>query len=78
MHDADRYLVDGQRRPLEPGMVITVEPGIYIQPGSAYAAEKWQGIDVRIEDDILVTEGSPRNLTNCPKEIAELEALRLG
>ncbi|MCX6130381.1 MAG: aminopeptidase P family protein [Proteobacteria bacterium] len=76
VHDAGRYLVDGQRRPLEPGMVITVEPGIYIQPGSPFTAEVWHGIGVRIEDDILVTSSGSRNLTQCAKEVAELEALR--
>lgn len=60
MHDAGRYVVDGQRRALEAGMVITVEPDIYIQPGSPYADSSWHGIGVRIEDNILVTESGHR------------------
>ncbi|MDQ3231607.1 MAG: M24B family metallopeptidase, partial [Pseudobdellovibrionaceae bacterium] len=76
VHDAGRYVVDGQRRPLEAGMVITVEPGIYIQPGAPYADSRWHGIGIRIEDDILVTAQGNRNLTDCPKEVADLEALR--
>jgi Xaa-Pro aminopeptidase len=76
VHDAGRYVVEGQRRPLEAGMVITIEPGIYIQPGSPYAESRWHGIGVRIEDDILVTADGYRNLTHCPKEVPELEALR--
>jgi Xaa-Pro aminopeptidase len=76
VHDAGRYVVEGQRRPLEPGMVITVEPGIYIQPDSPHTDSRWHGIGVRIEDDILVTAQGYRNLTDCPKEVAELEALR--
>jgi Xaa-Pro aminopeptidase len=76
VHDAGRYVVEGQRRPLEAGMVITIEPGIYIQPGSPYADSRWHGIGVRIEDDILVTADGYRNLTHCPKEVPELEALR--
>ena len=76
VHDAGRYVVEGQRRPLEAGMVITIEPGIYIQPGSPHADSRWHGIGIRIEDDILVTADGYRNLTHCPKEIAELEALR--
>jgi Xaa-Pro aminopeptidase len=76
VHDAGRYVIDGQRRPLAAGMVITVEPGIYIQPSSSLADPRWHGIGIRIEDDILVTQDGYRNLTDCPKEVTELEALR--
>ena len=62
---------------LTPGNIITVEPGIYIQNGSPYTADCWHGIGIRIEDDIVVTSGAPHNLTNCPKEISEIEALRM-
>ncbi|HEY0255256.1 MAG TPA: M24B family metallopeptidase, partial [Kofleriaceae bacterium] len=68
VHDAGAYTRDGKARPLEPGMVITVEPGLYI-------AER--GIGIRIEDDVLITDDAPDVLTAmCPKEIAELEAIR--
>ncbi len=76
VHDAGRYVVNGERRAFEPGMVITVEPGIYIQPDSPFTDSRWHGIGIRIEDDILVTAEGFRNLTDCPKEIEELEALR--
>lgn len=76
VHDAGRYVVDGQRRRLEAGMIITIEPGIYIQLNSPYTDSRWHGIGVRIEDNILVTANGHQNLTDCPKEVAELEALR--
>jgi Xaa-Pro aminopeptidase len=67
-HHLGLYVHDpgDQRRPLEPGMVITVEPGIYI--------EKEQ-LGVRIEDDVVITESGYRMLSNFPREIAEIEAL---
>ena len=62
-------------RPLEPGMVLTVEPGIYIAKDYVKVSPEWRGIGVRIEDDILVTEGDPDNLTaSIPKKPAELLA----
>jgi Xaa-Pro aminopeptidase len=74
VHDVGNYYVGGKARPLEPGMVLTVEPGIYI--GKAYdkVAPEWRGIGVRIEDDILVTDGAPDNLTGrIPKTVAEVQ-----
>jgi Xaa-Pro aminopeptidase len=76
VHDVGRYrdAEDAWRR-LEPGMVMTVEPGIYVQP-ALDVPEAFKGIGVRIEDDILCTEAGPENLTpGIPKEIAELESL---
>lgn len=75
VHDVGNYYVGGKSRLLEPGMVLTVEPGIYISRNNDKVAPEWRGIGVRIEDDILVTEGAPDNLTKAiPKKVAELEA----
>lgn len=69
VHDAGRY------GPLQPGQVITVEPGIYIPEGSP-CDPKWWNIGIRIEDDVLVTAGEPEVLSACvPKTVAEVEAL---
>jgi len=65
--------VGGKPRPLEPGMVITVEPGIYIA-NNAQVPERYRGIGVRIEDDVLVTEGAPVVLSEAvPKRVDEIE-----
>lgn len=64
--------VDGT---LEPGMVLTVEPGIYFQPDDPTVPERYRGIGVRIEDDILVTEDGNENLSAClPRQAEEVEA----
>jgi Xaa-Pro aminopeptidase len=55
VHDVGGYFVDGKPRPLEAGMVLTVEPGIYIAPDDDTVAPEWRGIGVRIEDDVAVT-----------------------
>ena len=61
---------------LQPGMIITVEPGIYINHKNKFAPPEFYGLGVRIEDDILITESGPVILTEtCPKEINEIEAL---
>lgn len=79
VHDAGRYFTDQEARkskPFAPGMVLTVEPGLYIPPDDKSAPAKYRGIGVRIEDDVLVTEDGNRNLTTkVPKEIDEIEAL---
>ncbi len=73
VHDVGNYHVGGKARPLEPGMVLTVEPGIYISKDDDRVAPEWRGIGVRIEDDILVTEGDPDNLTQAiPKKVSEV------
>jgi len=75
VHDVGNYYVGGKARPLEPGMVLTVEPGIYISKDCDKVAPEWRGIGVRIEDDILVTDGDPDNLTRqIPKTVAEVHA----
>jgi Xaa-Pro aminopeptidase len=76
VHDAGPYTdAAGNYRALEPGVVLTVEPGLYVQP-DLDVAERWKGIGVRIEDDIVCTAGDPENLTAAiPKSIDELEAI---
>jgi Xaa-Pro aminopeptidase len=78
VHDVGRYLLDsGEGRPLEPGMVLTIEPGLYIAPNDEKAPEAFRGIGIRIEDDVLVTEQGHENLTAAiPKTIEAIEALR--
>jgi Xaa-Pro aminopeptidase len=76
VHDVGRYFIDGESRPLEPGMVMTVEPGLYISPNTKGIPEKYLGIGVRIEDDVLATETGPRVLTDkVPKDAGEIETL---
>jgi Xaa-Pro aminopeptidase len=78
VHDVGNYKIDGQDRPFEPGMVLTVEPGIYINP-DADVDKRWQGIGIRIEDNLLITETGYENLTQAaPKTIQEIEALMSG
>lgn len=74
VHDVGEYGVD-RSRPLEVGMVLTVEPGLYI-PKDADVPEQYKGIGVRIEDNLLITEYGNKNLTTAvPKEIDEIEAI---
>ncbi|HYE65728.1 MAG TPA: Xaa-Pro aminopeptidase [Pyrinomonadaceae bacterium] len=76
VHDVGRYHIDGESRRLEPGMIITVEPGIYIAQETKEIPEKYLGIGVRIEDDVLVTENGPRVLSSkAPKQPEEIEEL---
>jgi Xaa-Pro aminopeptidase len=82
VHDAGRYFTDQtakNSRPFAPGMVLTVEPGLYIPPDDKSAPSKYRGIGIRIEDDVLVTEEGNRNLTaKVPKDPDEIEALMAG
>lgn len=74
VHDVGPYFRGGKPRALEAGMVITVEPGIYIAKDCDKVEARWRGIGIRIEDDILVTEDGPVNLTQAiPKTVAEVE-----
>ncbi|MGD2119996.1 MAG: aminopeptidase P N-terminal domain-containing protein, partial [Chromatiales bacterium] len=76
VHDVGDYKVDGAWRLLEPGMVLTVEPGIYIPENASGVAKKYRGIGIRIEDDVVVTRDGHDILSkNAPKQIAEIEAL---
>ena len=75
VHDVGNYKIDGQERPLKPGMVLTVEPGIYIAP-NANVDSKWCGIGIRIEDNLLITQSGYENLTlAAPKTISDIETL---
>jgi len=79
VHDVGDYKVGGEWRVLEPGMVLTVEPGIYIPAESRGVAKKWWNIGIRIEDDVLVTnEGREVLSVDAPKRIDEIEALMGG
>jgi Xaa-Pro aminopeptidase len=76
VHDVGFYSVEGTARGLQPGMVLTIEPGLYISPDATTAPADLRGIGVRIEDDILVTHDGYENLTRAtPKTVAEIEAL---
>jgi len=76
VHDVGEYRVNGQSRTLEPGMVLTVEPGLYVAPDDQTVEACWRGIGIRIEDDVVVRDGPCDILTrNVPKTIADIEAL---
>ncbi len=75
VHDVGDYKLDNEWRELEPGMVLTVEPGLYIAPDCLDVEPKWRGIGIRIEDDVLVTKDGCEVLTAAmPKTVAEIEA----
>lgn len=76
VHDVGDYRVGGEWRLLEPGMVMTVEPGIYVAPHNRKVAAKWRGIGIRIEDDVVVTRDGCEVMTaKAPKTVEEIEAL---
>jgi Xaa-Pro aminopeptidase len=75
VHDVGEYKLDEADRPFAPGMVLTIEPGLYFDE-DAQVPEQYKGIGIRIEDDLLVTENGHENLTqDVPKTVAEIEAL---
>lgn len=79
VHDVGAYLVNNASRVLEPGMVLTVEPGIYIAPNNANIDKRWWGMGIRIEDDVLVTDTGHEVLSAAaPKTIDAIEALMAG
>lgn len=79
VHDPGDYALNGASRVLEPGMVFSVEPGLYFPKGAEGTAAPYAGIGVRIEDDILVTEDSYENLTaELPTQADAVEALVSG
>ncbi|MEX0739152.1 MAG: Xaa-Pro aminopeptidase [Pseudohongiella sp.] len=76
VHDAGSYLCNDKPRRLEPGMVMTVEPGIYVSPDNKKVAKKWRGIGIRIEDDVLVTKTGNKVLSDgVPKTTEAIETL---
>jgi Xaa-Pro aminopeptidase len=76
VHDVGAYKVGGDWRPLQAGMVLTVEPGLYVALDDETVEARWRGIGIRIEDDVLVTANGPDVLTrDVPKDIAEIEKL---
>jgi Xaa-Pro aminopeptidase len=76
VHDVGDYRIDGEYRELEPGMVVTVEPGIYIAPNAKNVPAPWRGIGIRIEDDVVVTRADPEVITGAvPSDPDAIEAL---
>lgn len=76
VHDVGDYKLGEQWRLLEPGMVLTIEPGIYVAPDCGSVAKRWRGIGIRIEDDVLVTSQQPRVLTAAlPSAAQDIERL---
>jgi Xaa-Pro aminopeptidase len=76
VHDVGIYAPEGASRPLQPGMVLTVEPGLYIAEDASDIAAEFRGIGIRVEDDVLVTDAGHEILTSSiPKEVSDLEQL---
>jgi Xaa-Pro aminopeptidase len=76
VHDVGEYKVGEEWRVLEPGMAMTIEPGIYIPPGTRGVPKRFRGIGIRIEDDVVVTRTGAEVLTaKAPKDVDEIEAL---
>ena len=76
VHDVGAYKIGEDWRAYEAGMVVTVEPGLYVAPDDETVDAKWRGIGIRIEDDIVVTENGPLVLTkNVVKTIDDIESL---
>lgn len=76
VHDVGDYRIDGEFRVLEPGMVVTVEPGIYIAPDQKGVPARFRGIGIRIEDDVVVTAGDPEVISaGAPKDPDMIETL---
>ena len=76
MHDVGAYKVNGEPRQLAPGMVFTVEPGVYVAEDLENVDPRFRGIGVRIEDDVVITPSGHENLCAAiPKDPDEIEAL---
>ncbi|HEY5804069.1 MAG TPA: aminopeptidase P N-terminal domain-containing protein [Lysobacter sp.] len=79
VHDVGEYRIDGESRLLEPGMVFTIEPGLYVAPDDTTVDAKWRGIGIRTEDDVLVTQDGCQVLTGkLARSADEIEALMAG
>lgn len=79
VHDVGDYRVQDQWRQLEPGMTLTVEPGLYVSPDDDSVDEQWRGIGIRIEDDVLVTKDGCEVMTHAvPKDVADIEKTMKG
>jgi Xaa-Pro aminopeptidase len=79
VHDVGLYRIGGESRKLEPGMILTVEPGLYVAPDDETAPERFRGIGIRIEDDVLVTPDGHEVITAAiPKSVADVESLTAG
>ena len=73
VHDPSDYMINEKPIPLQPGMIFTVEPGLYIRPDKS-VDKKYHNIGIRIEDDVLITKSSPEVLTSkAPKNIRDIE-----
>ena len=76
VHDVGDYKVGDQWRLLEPGMVMTIEPGVYVAANDRSVPKRWRGVGIRIEDDVVVTRGGHKVLTDgVPRTIDDIEAL---
>ena len=79
VHDVGEYRIDGEWRLLEEGMVLTIEPGLYIAPDDETVDPMWRGIGIRIEDDVVVTKKGCKVLTcDVVKDVDAIEALMAG
>lgn len=75
VHDVGDYRIDGESRLLEPGMVFTIEPGLYVSPDDKSVHAKWRGIGIRIEDDVAITRDGHEVLTeSLARSADEIEA----
>ena len=78
VHDVGDQRVDGEWRPLEPGMVLTIEPGIYVPASeqTTHVPARFRGLGIRVEDDVLIGTAGPEVLTaHAPKTVADIEAI---
>jgi len=79
VHDVGEYRIDGESRLLEPGMVFTIEPGLYVAPDDKTVPPKWRGIGIRTEDDIVITADGHRILTDAlVRDADEIESFMAG
>lgn len=75
VHDVGAYFAAGKPRPMEPGVVLTVEPGLYVSARDEAAPAELRGLGIRIEDDVMITDGAPRVLTEAiPRRVTDVEA----